>query len=180
MRSTNAKPVPVSRPIVLVGLMGTGKTTIGKRLSARLGLPFADADHEIELAAGMTINEIFERYGEHQFRDGESRVISRLLDGKIKIISTGGGAFMHAATRAKILRDATAIWLDADISVLAERVSRRDTRPLLRGGNTIELLSKLARDRNPVYALAPIHIKSQPVPQDIIVDQILTALAHVS
>jgi shikimate kinase len=160
--------------------MGVGKTTIGKRLSTRLGLPFVDADHEIELAAGLTVNEIFERYGEAHFRDGESRVISRLLDGEIKVISAGGGAFMHPITRAKILSDSTAIWIDADIELLAERVGRRETRPLLKGRDTLTVLRDLAKIRNPVYALAHIHIMSQPVHQEIIVDRILKALENVA
>ncbi len=174
--SPNTKTLLCPKPLVLVGLMGVGKTSIGKRLAARLDLPFVDADDEIELAAGLTISEIFERYGEAHFRDGEFRVITRILDGKPKILSTGGGAFMHAATRAKILADATAIWIDADIGILAERVARRNNRPLLAGRDAAEVLAKLATLRNPVYALAPIHIKSQPVSQDIIVDRIIEAL----
>ena len=165
-----------SKPIVLVGLMGVGKTTIGKRLSARLGLPFIDADHEIELAAGLTISEIFERYGEASFREGESRVISRLMDGAPIILATGGGAFMHNATRALILKKAITIWIDADIEVLAERVGRRDSRPLLQGRNAAEVLRELAIVRNPIYAEAHVHIKSEPVSQDIIVDKIIEAL----
>ena len=115
-----------TRPIVLVGLMGVGKTTIGKRLAARLDLPFVDADHAIEEAAGLSIAEIFEKFGEPHFRDGERRVISRLVDGTPKIIATGGGAFMQDETRRLILEKATAIWLDADIDILAERVRRRE------------------------------------------------------
>ncbi len=176
----NAKPCQLSKPIVLVGLMGVGKTTIGRRLSARLGLPFVDADHEIEVAAGMSISEIFERYGEAYFRNGESRVIARLLDGDIKIIATGGGAFMHDCTREKILTKATTVWIDADIHVLAERVGRRDNRPLLKGGNVVDVLKNLANIRNPIYAQAIIHVRSQPTSQDIVVDRILEALSNVS
>jgi shikimate kinase len=165
------------RPIVLIGLMGVGKSTIGRRLAHRLHLPFVDSDHEIETAAGLTIAEMFERYGEAQFRDGERRVIARLIDGSAKVIATGGGAFMQEATRALILERATAVWLDADVSVLAERVGRRaGTRPLLRGGNPHQTLADLAAVRNPVYALAPIHIKSRPLPHEATVDAIIKAL----
>ena len=164
------------RTIVLVGLMGVGKSTVGKRLAARLHLPFADADHEIEAAAGLTISEIFERFGEAQFRDGERRVIARLIDGTPKVLATGGGAFMHPETRALILERATAVWLDADIDVLADRVARREGRPLLKDRSPREVLAELAAVRNPVYALAPIHIRSQPLPHEAAVEAILEAL----
>jgi shikimate kinase len=164
------------KTIVLVGLMGVGKTSIGKRLSARLNLPFVDADHEIETAAGMTISEIFERFGETEFRDGERRVIARLIDGLPKVIATGGGAFMNEATRALVLEKATAVWIDADINVLADRVARRDNRPLLIGKDPRVVLRELAEIRNPFYALAPIHIRSKPSPHDAAVDDILKAL----
>ncbi|MBV9840191.1 MAG: shikimate kinase [Sphingomonadaceae bacterium] len=166
------------RPIVLVGLMGVGKSTVGKRLATRLHLPFVDADQEIETAAGCTIPEIFERFGEPAFRDGEKRVIARLIDGAPKVVATGGGAFMHPETRALILEQATAIWLDADIEVLADRVRRRDDRPLLRGRDAREALRELAAVRNPIYALAPIHIRSQPHPHEATVDAILAALGR--
>jgi shikimate kinase len=166
------------RPLVLIGLMGAGKSTIGKRLAARLHLSFVDADAEIERAAGLTIREIFDRFGEKEFRDGERRVIGRLIDGRPKVIATGGGAFMQEDTRALILDRATAIWLDADIEVLADRVSRREgTRPLLVGRDPREALAELAAVRNPIYALAPIHVHSQPLPHDATVDAILKALA---
>jgi shikimate kinase len=177
--SANAAPkakAGPNRPIVLVGLMGAGKTTVGRRLAARLGLPFVDADAEIELAAGMTIAEIFERFGEAHFRDGERRVIARLIDGSRKVIATGGGAFMNAETRALILERATAIWLDADLDTLAQRVMRRDDRPLLRGKDARTVLGELAAVRNPVYALAPIHVRSQPAPHDMTVDAIVREL----
>src|ERR1700741_3090152 len=141
------------KPIVLVGLMGAGKTTVGRRLAQRLGLPFVDADAEIEEAAGMTITDIFDRFGEAHFRDGERRVIARLIDGTPKVIATGGGAFMQEETRTLILERALAIWLDADIPVLAQRVGRRDTRPLLRGKDPETVLTELAAVRNPIYAL---------------------------
>jgi shikimate kinase len=165
-----------ARPIVLIGLMGVGKTTVGRRLGGRLGLPFVDADHEIEIAAGLSVAEIFERFGEAHFRDGERRVIARLIDGTPKVIATGGGAFMNEATRALILDRATAVWLDADLDTLAARVSRRDDRPLLRGKDARTVLGELAAVRNPVYALAPVHIKSQVHPHDLTVDAIVGKL----
>jgi shikimate kinase len=164
------------KPIVLIGLMGAGKTTVGRRLAQRMRLPFVDADHEIEAAAGMTIADIFERFGEPYFRDGERRVIARLIDGSPKVIATGGGAFMHEATRALILDQSIAIWLDAEPAVLADRVSRRDTRPLLRGGDPQQLLTQLAAVRNPFYALAPIRVESVVAPHDATVDAILKAI----
>ncbi len=170
----------VDRPIVLIGLMGVGKSTIGRRIAQRLNLEFTDADHEIEHAAGLTISEIFARYGEDEFRDGERRVIARLIDGSVKVIATGGGAFMNAATRALILEKAIGVWIDADIDVLADRVARRDTRPLLKGRDPRKVLVELAAVRNPVYALAPVHVRSQPAPHDATVDLILERLrCHV-
>lgn len=169
--------VQPQRPIVLVGLMGVGKTTVGRRLAQRLDLPFVDADAEIETAAGMTITEIFERFGEAHFRDGERRVIARLIDGAPKVIATGGGAFINDETRALILDQATAVWLDADPTILAERVAKRDHRPLLRGKDPLTVLTDLAKVRNPYYALAPIHIASRPVPHDVTVAAILEQLA---
>lgn len=165
-----------NRSIVLIGMMGVGKSTIGRRLGARLDLPFVDADEEIEKAADMSITDMFERYGEASFRDGERRVIGRLLEQPRQIIATGGGAFMNAETRAVILEHAIAIWLDADIDVLVERVSRREGRPLLKGKDPREVLTALAAQRNPVYALAPIHIKSAAGPHDMTVERILKAL----
>ena len=156
--------------------MGVGKTTIGRRLAARLNLAFVDADHEIELASAMTVAEIFDRYGEAHFRDGERRVIARLIDGKPKVVATGGGAFMNPATRALILQNALAIWIDADLDLLAERVGKRDNRPLLAGKDPRIVLAELAAVRNPVYALAPLHIRSQPAPHDTTVNLIIEAL----
>lgn len=161
----------------MIGLMGVGKTTIGRRLANRLHVEFVDADAEIERAADMTIAEIFERYGEAEFRDGERRVIARLMDDRIKVIATGGGAFMNEATRALVLARATAVWIDADIDVLAERVSRKDTRPLLKGRDPGEALRALALVRNPVYAQAQVHIFSQPSPHEATVDLIIEKLA---
>ena len=134
-----------SKCIVLVGLMGAGKSTVGRRLARRLGLPFVDADEEIERAADHSISEIFDRFGEPAFRDGERRVIARLIEGPAKVIATGGGAFMNEGTRALILARCTAIWLDADVETLAERVARRDCRPLLRDKEPKEVLAEIGR-----------------------------------
>lgn len=171
---------PVQRPIVLVGLMGVGKSTVGRRLASRLKLPFADADTEIETAAGMTVTEIFDRFGEPYFRDGERRVIARLMDGRPKVIATGGGAFVNGDTRALILAQATAIWLHADTNVLAERVQRRDTRPLLRGRNPAEVLAELAAKRDPIYAEAHLHVPSHKGPHETTVAAILRAIGEAA
>lgn len=162
--------------LVLVGLMGVGKSTIGRRLAARLGLPFVDADEEIEKAAGMTIQDIFDRHGEPAFRDGERRVIARLIDGSRKVVATGGGAFVNDQTRALILGKATAIWLDADIDLLVNRVSRRDGRPLLKGRNPREVLTRLAEERSAFYAQAPIRVMSTDSPHDATVEAIIEAI----
>ncbi len=164
------------RSIMLVGLMGVGKSTIGRRLAARLELDFVDADNEIELAAGLSIPEIFERFGEAHFRDGERRVIARLIEGSPKVIATGGGAFMHAETRKLMLEKAITIWIDADIKTLTDRVARKDNRPLLKGKNAFEVLSNLAKVRNPVYALSDIHVISQAAPHEATVDMIMRQL----
>jgi shikimate kinase len=166
------------KPIVLVGLMGAGKSTVGRRLAQRLDLPFIDADSEIETAAGMTINDIFDRFGEGYFRDGERRVIARLIDGVPKVIATGGGAFVHAETRALILAQAVAVWLDAKPDVLADRVRRRDNRPLLRGRDPEQALGELAQVRNPFYAMAPIRVESVAAPHDATVNAILKAIGR--
>lgn len=164
------------RSIVLVGMMGAGKSTIGRRLAARLGLPFVDADTEIEAAAGMTIPEIFARFGEEGFRDGERRVISRLMEERRRVIATGGGAFMQEPTRRLILDKGLAIWLNASIDVLVDRVSRREGRPLLDGKDPRAVLTDLSKIRNPVYALAPIHVTSGNGPHEQTVEKILEAL----
>jgi shikimate kinase len=166
----------MGKPIVLVGLMGAGKSTVGRRLSLRLGLPFVDADTEIETAAGMTVSEIFDKFGEAYFRDGERRVIARLIDGTPKVIATGGGAFINDDTRALILDQALAIWLDAEPSVLVERVARRDSRPLLRDRDPMQVLTELAAKRNPFYAMAPLRVVSHHAPHDHTVNDILKAL----
>jgi shikimate kinase len=169
--------IRIDRPVVLIGLMGVGKSTIGRRLAQRLHTEFVDADHEIESAAGLTIAEIFARYGEAEFRDGERRVIARLMEGPPRVIATGGGAFMNADTRALILDRGLGVWIDADVTVLAERVARKNTRPLLIGKNPIDVLTRLAAERNPIYAQAPIHVRSQPAPHDATVDLIMEHLA---
>lgn len=173
-----SRPKLPDRPIVLVGLMGVGKSTVGRRLATRLHLPFVDADTEIEAAAGMTIADIFERFGEPYFRDGERRVIARLVDGRPKVIATGGGAFVNDDTRSLILSSALAVWLNAEPRVLAERVRRRDTRPLLRGRDPLAVLSDLAAARNPYYALAPVHVTSYDAPHDVTVNAILEAMGR--
>ena len=168
----------IDRPLVLVGLMGVGKSTVGRRLAQRLDLPFVDADTEIERAAGLSIAEIFSRYGEPYFRDGERRVIARLIDGSPKVIATGGGAFINDETRELILARGIAVWLDADIDTLVERTGRRSHRPLLRDRNPRDVLTELAAKRNPIYAQAPIHIESRPAPHEATVRAILAALAQ--
>ena len=176
-RNSKSGLSPAKRgPIVLVGMMGVGKSTVGRRLAARLGLAFVDADEEIEKAAGMTISEMFARYGEAHFRDGERRVIARLMDGAPKIIATGGGAFIQEDTRALILDHATAIWLDADIDILVDRVSRREGRPLLKDKDPRTVLTELAALRNPIYALCPIHVKSGAGPHEVAVERIVEQL----
>lgn len=176
--AAGSPPLWTGQPIVLVGLMGVGKSTVGRRLAARLKLPFVDADHEIEAAAAMTVSEIFERYGENHFRDGERRVIARLMDGSPKVIATGGGAFINADTRELMLREALVIWLDAEVDVLADRVRRRDTRPLLRGRDPREVLRELARVRNPIYAEAHLRVPSQTAPHETTVRAILRAIGR--
>jgi shikimate kinase len=164
-------------PLVLIGLMGAGKSSIGRRLAAALDLPFADADAEIEKAAGKTINEIFEENGEAYFRDGERRVIARLLKEGGKILATGGGAFMNEETRRRIAETGISVWLKADLDLLMSRVVRRDNRPLLRAENPRAVMEKLIADRYPVYALADITILSREVPHHLIVDEIIEAVA---
>jgi len=170
-------PVPQERSIVLVGLMGAGKTTVGRRLAKRLGLPFVDADAEIEAAAGLCVAEIFERFGEAYFRDGERRIVARLVEGPPRVIATGGGAFMDSATRALILSRCTAIWLDGDPDTLAERAARRGRRPLLEGKDSRALLRELAAERNPIYAEAHLAVRGDLAAHAQTVDRIVAALA---
>ena len=166
----------IDRPIVLVGLMGVGKSTVGRRLAQFIDGPFADADEEVERAADRTISEIFAEHGEQYFRDGERRVIARLMEQDFAVIATGGGAFVNEETRAAILGNGIAVWLDCDIETLVERTSRRDTRPLLRNRDPLAVLRELANQRNPLYAMAPIRVASNRTPHDATVNAILKAL----
>jgi shikimate kinase len=165
-----------ARTVVMVGMMGAGKSSIGRRLAARLGLAFADADTEIELAANETIPDIFERYGEAYFRDGERRVIKRLLDDGPKVLATGGGAFIQPETRADIQSKGIAVWLKADQEVLMARVKRRSNRPLLRTDDPEATMTRLIAERYPIYAEAPIQVQSRDVSHDVVLDDILGAL----
>lgn len=165
------------RPIALVGLMGAGKSTVGRRLARRLGLPFADADEEIERAAGMTVAEIFGRFGEEYFRDGERRVIARLVEGPPRVIATGGGAFMNPRTRGLLLERCVVVWLDAEPGILVERVSRRRHRPLLRDKDPRAAIEALATERNPVYAQAHLTVRSAPGSHERMAERIAQALA---
>ncbi len=164
------------RSVVLVGMMGAGKSTIGRRLAARLRLPFLDADIEIEAAAGMSIPDIFETHGEAYFRDGEARVIARLLDGGPAVIATGGGAVMREETRDRIRDKAISIWLKADLDVIMKRVRRRADRPLLQTEDPTGTVSRLLDAREPVYATADLTIGSRDVPHERIVDECVDAL----
>jgi len=164
------------RAIVLVGLMGAGKTSVGKRIAAKLHLPFIDADAEIEKAADATIPEIFAQHGEAYFRDGERRVIRRLLDGNPKVLATGGGAFMNDETRAAILEGAVSIWLRAELDVLMARVRKRANRPLLQTADPEATMRRLMTERDPVYATANVHILSRDVTHEIVADETIEAL----
>ncbi len=174
----SAAPVALRRTVVLIGLMGAGKSTVGRRLAARLGVPFVDADTEIEAAAGCSIPEIFARHGEAEFRDGERRVITRLLDDPPHVLATGGGAFVDPRTRAMIHEKATSTWLRAGLDVLVERCSRRTHRPLLQSGDPREILADLMAKRYPVYAEANIIVDTVDGPHDAVVDKIVEALAE--
>ena len=164
------------RSIVLVGMMGAGKSTIGRRLGTRLRLPFLDADIEIEAAACMSIPEIFETRGEPYFRDGEARVIARLLDSGPAVIATGGGAFMREETRHRIREKAVSLWLKADVDTIMKRVKRRADRPLLRTEDPAATVARLLEAREPVYQSADLTIASRDVPHDRIVDECIDAL----
>lgn len=167
-----------ARSIVLVGMMGAGKSSIGRRLAGELGIGFVDADTEIEKAAGMSIPEMFEFKGEEYFRAGEARVIARLLDCGPQVLATGGGAFMNAQTRALVREKGISIWLKADIDVLLRRVKRRNDRPLLKDNDPALTLTRLLEQRDPVYAEADLIIQSRDVPHEIIMAEIIAALAH--
>ena len=166
-----------NRNIVLVGMMAAGKSSIGKRLAERLGLLFVDADAEIETAAGQTIPEIFAEHGEPYFREGERRVIARILDEKNRVLATGGGAFMNPETRARIARRAVSVWLKADAETLLARVKKRTNRPLLRTADPEATLRELIAVRHPVYALADVTVVSREVAHEVIVNEIIEALA---
>lgn len=166
----------VPRTVVLVGLMGAGKSHIGRRLAVRLGLPFLDADAEIEAAAGTTIEDIFERHGEAAFRDGERRVIFRLLDGPVHVLAAGGGAFIDEETHKKIRQCAISVWLRADLELLLSRVARRDNRPLLKTGDPRAVLQDLIAKRDPIYAEADIIVDTTDGPAGPTVDRVYTAL----
>ncbi|MEO0411899.1 MAG: shikimate kinase [Pseudomonadota bacterium] len=168
------------RPIVLVGLMGVGKTSVGRKLADRLGRTFLDADQEIEKAAGRPVGDIFADFGEASFREGERRVIERILSGDPNIVlATGGGAFVDDSVRAAVLEKAISVWLNADVDILVERTGRRNTRPLLKTGNPREILSRLARERAPFYALADVHVQSGRGPAASVVQNVLKSLSEI-
>ena len=166
-----------ARSVVLIGLMGAGKTAVGKRLAGRLELPFTDADSEIEAAAGESISDIFAQHGEPYFRDGEARVIARLLRNGSQVLATGGGAYMNAGTRSNIKANGISVWLKAELPVLLNRVRRRDHRPLLAGKDPQTVMRELMRERYPVYAEADITVVSRDVPHEVIVEEVIEALS---
>ncbi|MES2002211.1 MAG: shikimate kinase [Pseudomonadota bacterium] len=166
----------LDRPIVLVGLMGVGKSTVGRRLAKRLDLSFVDSDSAIEDASGFSAAEVFERFGEADFRDGERRLVARLVSGEVRVIATGGGAFVDPRTRELLNRHSITVWLDAPIDVLAERTARRNTRPLLRNDNPKGTLERLSEERRPSYAEAHIHVRSGQGAHRDVVDSIIAAL----
>jgi shikimate kinase len=172
----NVEPALRQRTVALVGLMGAGKSSIGRRLAHALGMPFHDADDEVERAAACTIPEIFAALGEAAFRDGERRVIARLLDQPPHVLATGGGAFMNAETRELIAQKAVSVWLKADVDVLVRRVSRRTDRPLLKDGDPREVLERLTAERYPTYALADITVESVETAHQATVEAIIEAL----
>jgi shikimate kinase len=165
------------RSVVLIGLMGAGKTAVGRRLANRIELPFIDADTEIELAAGASISEIFAEHGESYFREGERKVIKRLLEAGPQVLATGGGAYMTPETRATIKARGLSVWLKAELKVLLKRVGRRDNRPLLAGGDPEKVMKKLIEERYPIYAEADVTVESRDVPHDVIVGAVIDALA---
>jgi shikimate kinase len=165
------------RSVVLIGLMGAGKTAVGRRLANRLDLPFIDADSEIEVAAGASISEIFAEHGEAYFRQGERKVIARLLENGPQVLATGGGAYMNPDTRVNIKSHGLSVWLKADIKVLMKRVGRRDNRPLLAAGDPEKVMKGLMEERYPIYAEADVTVESRDVPHDVIVGAVIDALA---
>ena len=171
------EPIPIHRrTIALVGLMGVGKSTVGRRLARRLCLPFADGDIEIEAAAAMTVSDIFARLGEDEFRAGEARVLKRLLHGPRIVLATGGGAVLNAETRAELKARAVTVWMRADLDTVAARVQRRDTRPLLRGRDPLEALKDMAEARYPFYAAADVTVDVASGAHGEAVDRIVQAL----
>ena len=176
MSHAGGPPLVPPKTIVLVGLMGAGKSNIGKRLAARLHLPFVDADAEIEAAAGETIEDIFEKRGEAVFREGERRVIARLLDGPPHVLATGGGAFMDPQTRAAIHAYGISVWLRAELDLLVARVGRRANRPLLKAGDPRAILAQLIEKRHPVYAEADLVVDSIDGPPELTLGHVLDAL----
>ena len=178
-RTAGTTAAPGQRSIVLVGLMGAGKSCIGRRLAPRLGLPFADADSEIETAAGCAIADIFAEHGEEAFRSGERRVIERLLGEQPRVLSTGGGAFIDPRTRDAVRRFGISVWLRADLELLLKRTARRNNRPLLKNGDPRQILAALMAERYPVYAEADIVIDSVDAPPDVTVGKVERAVrAH--
>jgi shikimate kinase len=167
-----------ARTITLVGLMGSGKSSVGKRLAQALDLPFRDADDEVETAARRSIPEIFEQLGEPAFRDGERRVIARLLEGPPIVLATGGGAFMNSETREIIKARSVSVWLKADLPILAKRVARKDNRPLLTGKDPLVVLTEQAAVRYPAYAQADITVETGDTPHQVSVDQVVRALTN--
>jgi shikimate kinase len=165
------------RNLVLVGLMGAGKSAIGKLVATMMGIPFIDSDHEIERVSRMTIPELFERYGEPEFRKLENRVITRLLRSGPRVLSTGGGAFMNGDTRTSIQAHGLSLWLDADLDTLWERVIKRDNRPLLKTENPRQTLENLMSTRYPTYAQADLRVKSRDVKKDVIAEEVMAAVA---
>ena len=166
------------RAIVLVGLMGAGKTTVGRRLAERLDVPFVDADHEIELAAGKTVAEIFTDHGEPYFREGERKVIARLLENGAQILATGGGAFMNPDTRGNIRSHGVSVWLKADLALLMKRVKKRSDRPLLRNDDPEAVMRKLMDARYPVYGEADITVESRDAAHSSMVAEVVKALSN--
>ena len=170
----------LNRTVTLVGMMGAGKSSIGRRLAARMAVPFRDSDSEIEMAAGCSVADIFERFGEEEFRDGERRVILRILKESPHVLATGGGALLDAETRAQIASHAYSIWLRAPLELLLDRVERRNTRPLLWKGNPRETLERLLGEREPLYAQANLVVDTQDGPHHVVVDRIVKALKSES
>lgn len=166
----------IARPLALVGMMGSGKSTIGRRLARKLGVSFIDSDHEIELAAGRSINEIFADFGEEEFRNGERRVMKRLVTGGPCVLATGGGSFLDAETRQLIMGGCITVWLNAKLDTLVERTSRKNTRPLLLDGDPRKILADLLEQRGPIYAEAQIEVQSGSGPHDEVVARVMEAL----